>query len=246
MKIKEIYDFLNEIAPFSTAAEWDNTGLCIGSLENSVTNVLLSLDVTHDVIKKAEETGAELVLTHHPLLFNPVNIIEEGSVLCEAARSCKTFISSHTCLDIAPNGVNDCLAKAVGISNVHFTQEDVFLKIGEVEPCSAEEFAEKIKKALGGSVTYTDNGGVIKTVAMCSGSGGDLITLAARVGADAMLTGEAKHHELLEANALGVSLFVAGHYETENIVLNYLKTALEQKFENLQVEIYSPAPAKHI
>ncbi len=246
MKIKEIYDFLDEIAPFSTAAEWDNTGLCIGSLEKPVSKVLLALDVTHEVIRKANEWGAELVLTHHPLMFAPVSSIDEGSVLCEAVRSCKTYISSHTCLDIAQNGVNDCLASAVGINNIHSTEQDIFLKIGEIEPATADAFAEEIKASLGGAVTYTDSGRVIKKVAICSGSGGDLVAAAAQAGADALLTGEAKHHHYLEANALGISLFSAGHFETENVVLDYLKTALKEKFEGLQVEVFSPVPANHI
>lgn len=243
---KEIYDFLDSIAPFSSAAEWDNTGLSVGSLEKSVTKVILSLDVTHSVIERAKQTGAELVITHHPLIFCPVKAVEECSVLCEAVRSGKTYISSHTCLDIAPNGVNTCLANKIGIKNLKASELDMFLKLGEVEPLTADELADKIKSSLGGGVTYTDCGKTIKTVVICSGAGGDLISLAAQAGADALITGEAKHHEYLDANALGISLFCAGHYETENIVLDYLKTAIEKKFEGLQVEIFSPAPVKYM
>ena len=246
MIIKEIYDFLDSIAPFETAAPWDNTGLCVGSLENTVSKVLLSLDVTNDVIKKAEETGAELILTHHPLIFDGVKSIEEGTVIYNAVKSGKTYISSHTCLDKARGGVNDCLANMVGIKKLRNSDIDEFLKIGEIEPVDADAFADKIKSALGGKVAYTDSGKVIKRVAVCSGSGGDLISAAAVEGADALLTGEAKHHEMLASNELGISLFVAGHYETENIVLEYLKKSLESEFEGLQVEIYSPATIKYL
>lgn len=246
MKIKEIYDFLDSIAPFNTSAEWDNTGLCVGSLNNEVNRVLLSLDVTNDVINRAEESGAELVLTHHPLIFEGVKSIEEGTVIYNAVKSGKTYISSHTCLDKAVGGVNCCLADAVGIKNLQDSSIDVFLKIGEIEPMSADAFAEKIKSSLGGVVSYTDSKKVITKVALCSGSGGDLIFAAAKEGADALLTGEAKHHEMLASNELGVSLFVAGHYETENIVLEYLKKSLESEFESLQVEIYSPATIKYL
>lgn len=246
MKIKNIYNFLNEIAPFDTAAEWDNTGLCVGSLENEVSRVLVSLDVTNDVIKKAEETGAQLVLTHHPMIFDGVKSIEEGSVIYNAVKSGKTYISSHTCLDKAQGGVNDCLADAIGVINLSNSRVDEFLKIGEIEPVSADAFADKIKSALGGKVAYTDSGKVIKRVAVCSGSGGDLVFGAAQEGADALVTGEAKHHEMLASKELGVSLFVAGHYETENIVLDYLKKSLESEFEALQVEIYSPATIKYL
>lgn len=238
MKIKEIYDFLDFIAPFNTAAEWDNCGLSVGSLENDVTKVLIALDVTDGLIEKAVETGAELVITHHPLIFNPVSQIDGGSLIYKAVKSGVTFISSHTCLDKAIGGVNDCLARKVGIKNIRNSQIDEFLKIGEIKPCKASEFAETIKNALGGKVAFTDNGKAIKTVAFCSGSGGDLIGAAAEEGADALLTGEAKHHEYLEAERLGVAIFDAGHYETEVIVCEPLCKVISNQFDDLKAEVY--------
>jgi putative NIF3 family GTP cyclohydrolase 1 type 2 len=180
------------------------------------------------------------------LIFDGVKSIEEGTVLYNAVRSGLTFISSHTCLDKAKGGVNDCLAEVVGIKNIRNSDVDEFLKIGEIEPMTADELAKRIKDTLCGKVTYTDNGKLIRTVALCSGSGGDLVSVAAVEGADALLTGEAKHHEMLDSQTLGVSLFVAGHYETENIVLEHLKTALENEFDGLCVEIFSPAPVKYL
>ena len=123
--------------------------------------------------------------------------------------------------------------------NVDFqkTTEDAFLKYGEIEPCSADFFAKKIKSALGGAVSFTDSGKTIKTVAMCSGGGGDLVALAKSIGADAFLTGEAKHHELLYSAEAGICLFVAGHFETENVVCEGLRDILKNKFGN-DVEIH--------
>lgn len=239
MKIKEIYDFLDFIAPFDTAAEWDNCGLSVGSLDNDVTKVLIALDVTDGVIERAVETGAELVLTHHPLIFNPVSRIDGDSLIYKAVKSGVTFISSHTCLDKAIGGVNDCLARKVGVKNIRNSQIDEFLKIGEIKPCKASEFAEIVKNALGGKVAFTDNGKTIKTVALCSGAGGDLIEAAATEGADALLTGEAKHHEYLEAKRLGVALFDAGHYETEVVVCEFLRKVIEGQFDGLKVEVYN-------
>lgn len=238
MKVKEIYDFLDFIAPFDTAAEWDNCGLSVGSLDNDVTKVLVALDVTEDVIKKALETGAELVITHHPLIFNPVSQIDSDSLIYKAVKSGITFISSHTCLDKAIGGVNDCLARKVGVKNIRSSNVDGFLKIGEIEPCKASDFAGIIKEALGGKVAFTDRNKIIKNVALCSGSGGDLIEAAAIEGADALLTGEAIHHEYLEAKRLGVVLFDAGHYETEVIVCEFLKNVLSVQFDGLSVEVF--------
>ena len=146
------------------------------------------------------------------------------------------FIASHTCLDKAEGGVNHCLANKVGIKNLKTSAENDFLKYGEIEPRTAEEFAKKIKSALGGALSFTYAGKTIKTVALCSGGGGDLVAEAKNVGADAFLTGEAKHHEYLLSKDSGISMFVAGHFETENVVCEYLYNSLNEKFGN-EIEI---------
>ena len=247
IKVRDIYDFLNEYAPFSTQEEWDNSGLTIGSFEKEVSRIFVALDVTRKTINEAKNWGADLVITHHPMIFAPISQVTDDMTVYEAVISGMSFIASHTCLDKAVGGVNTCLAEAVGIKNVIDT-EDEFLKIGEIETTSADKFAECLKKALGGSVSYTDNGNPISKVALCSGSGGDLVEIAKALGADALLTGEAKHHEFLLSEDIGVSLFAAGHYETENIICEKLKEILLKKFSN-QIEIKVTDlknPIKHI
>ncbi len=236
MTVKEIYDYLNLIAPFDTAEEWDNCGLTVGSIDKEVKKIYIALDVTNDVLEEALSFGADLVITHHPLIFKPVSQILCDSLVYKAVVSGMSFIASHTCLDKAKGGVNDCLANSVGINNLKTSENDEFLKFGEIEPCTAEEFAKKIKSALGCAVSFTDAGKNIKTVALCSGSGGDLVAEAENIGADAFLTGEAKHHEYLLSKDLGISLFVAGHYETECIVCEYLYKSLNEKFGD-EIEI---------
>lgn len=236
MIVKDIYDYLNEIAPFDTAEEWDNCGLLIGSYKREVKKIYIALDVTSSVIEEAISFGADLVITHHPLIFAPVSKVLSDSLVYKAVASGMSFIASHTCLDKADGGVNHCLAEVVGIKNLKTSDNDDFLKYGEIEPCSAEELARKIKSALGGMVSFTDSGKTIKTVALCSGAGGDLVAEAKNMGADAFLTGEAKHHEYLYSSDFGISLFVAGHFETENIVCEYLYNSLKEKFGN-EIEI---------
>ena len=230
MIVRDIYDYLDSIAPFNTAEEWDNCGLTIGSFNKEVNKVYIALDVTGDVIKDAIDFGADLVITHHPMIFAPVSQVLEDSLVYKAVASGMSFIASHTCLDKAEGGVNTCLANAVGVKNLKLSVNDAFLNLGEIEPCTAEEFAKKIKAALGGAVSFTDNSRAIKTVALCSGAGGDLVAEAKQAGADAFLTGEAKHHEYLLSKELGVSMFVAGHFETESIVCEYLYNSLKNKF----------------
>lgn len=237
MIVKDIYDYLNEVAPFHTAEEWDNCGLNIGSFDSEVKKIYIALDVTSKVIDDAKAFGADLVITHHPLLFAPVSEIHSSSLVYKAVASGMSFIACHTCLDKAEGGVNHCLANKVGVKNLKTSSEDAFLKYGEIEPCSADFFAKKIKSALGGAVSFTDSGKTIKTVAMCSGGGGDLVALAKSIGADAFLTGEAKHHELLYSAEAGICLFVAGHFETENVVCEGLRDILKNKFGN-EVEIH--------
>lgn len=245
MQIKDIYHFLDEIAPFDTAADFDNCGLSVGSLQKDATKILIALDVTSEVIDEAMKMGAELVLTHHPLIFTPVSSVTEDTLIYKAVASGITFISSHTCLDKAVGGVNHCLADKAGITDLVDCTEDEFLKIGNITPCSADAFAEKLRGALGGSVSYTDSGRVISRVAVCSGSGGDLVGATAKAGADALLTGEAKHHEILASIEAGVSLFVAGHYETEVVVLEYLKRSLENRFPSVEVNVWDKSPVKY-
>ncbi len=236
MTVKDICDYLNEIAPFDTAEEWDNCGLLVGSFDKEVKKIYIALDATSDVIDAALYFGADLVITHHPLIFTPVSNVLSDSLVYKAVASGMSFIASHTCLDKADGGVNHCLADKIGIKNLKTSEQDAFLKYGEIDPCTAEEFAKKIKIALGGAVSFTDSGKTIKTVAMCSGAGGDLVADAKKIGADAFLTGEAKHHEYLLSSGIGVSMFVAGHFETENIVCEYLYKSLAEKFGN-EIEI---------
>ena len=248
MTVKDIYDYLNLIAPFDTAEEWDNCGLTVGSFNKEVKRIYIALDVTNAVLEDAKFFGADLVITHHPMIFNPISQILCDSIVYKAVASGMSFIASHTCLDKAEGGVNHCLANKVGVKNLKTSETDEFLKFGEIEPCTAEELAKKIKSALGGAVSFTDAGKTIKTVALCSGGGGDLIAEAKNIGADAFLTGEAKHHEFLYSKDFGISMFVAGHFETENVVCEYLYNSLNKKFGD-KVEIkasYLKNPVNHI
>ena len=248
MTVKDVYDYLNIIAPFDTAEEWDNCGLLIGSYKKEVKKIYIALDVTDAVLEDAIDFGADLVITHHPMIFNPVSQVLEDSLVYKAVKSGMSFIASHTCLDKAEGGVNTCLANAVGIKNLKTSENDEFLKFGEIEPCSAEAFAKKTKAALGGVVSFTDSGKTINTVALCSGSGGDLVAKAKRIGADAFLTGEAKHHEYLLSKELGISMLVAGHFETEKIICEYLYNSLKENFgDGIEIKVSDfKNPVNHI
>lgn len=232
--VKDIYSFLDSIAPFSTSAPWDNTGLLVGDENKNVKKVMISLDVTDDVIDQATKEKVDLVITHHPVIFDPVKSVTSDTLLYKAVSSGLSFISSHTCLDIAKDGVNDCLANAVGIKNIESIEEDVFLKLGEIEEKSEDEFVAILKDKLSCNVLYNSTGNKIKKVAFCSGSGGDLWELAKKIEADALLTGEAKYHEFLDASFNNISIFACGHFETEVVVIDMLREKLEKEFKTIE------------
>ncbi len=234
MQVKDIYTYLDSIAPFDCAEAWDNVGLLIGSPSSSVSKILLSLDITDFVIDEAIENGVDLIITHHPVIFSPLKSVDENSFVYKLIKNGISVISSHTCLDIAENGVNDCLAKAVGLKNVIKT-EDAFLKIGEIPEISEKEFANLLKEKLNTVVSYNKLGKNIKKVAFCSGAGGEYYALSKDLGADALLTGEAKYHEFIDAENAGITIFSAGHFETEIVVLDVLLKQLKEKFKNIEI-----------
>lgn len=231
--VKDIYSFLDSLAPFSTSAPWDNTGLLVGNENSEVKRVMLSLDVTGDVIDEAIENSVDLVITHHPLIFEGVKSVTADTLLYKAVSSGISFISSHTCLDIAKDGVNDCLANAVGLKNITSIEEEPFLKFGEIEEKTEEEFVSLLKEKLSCNVLYNATRNNIKKVAFCSGAGGDLFNLAKELGADALLTGEAKYHEFLDASFNNITIFACGHFETEIVVIDTLKEKLEKEFNDI-------------
>lgn len=232
--VKDIYSFLDSLAPFSTSAPWDNTGLLVGNENSEVKRVMLSLDVTGDLIDEAIKNNVDLVITHHPLIFEGVKSVTSDTLLYKAVSSGISFVSSHTCLDIAKDGVNDCLANAVGLKNITSIEEEPFLKFGEIEEKTEEEFVSLLKEKLSCNVLYNSTGKKIKKVAFCSGSGGDLWGLSKEKGADALLTGEAKYHEFLDASFNNITIFACGHFETEIVVIDTLKEKLEKEFKGIE------------
>lgn len=230
--VKDILSFTESFAPVSTAAGFDNCGVLVGDANKTVTKALVTLDITKEVVKEAETIGAELIISHHPVIFNPLKSLSSDCVPYLLAQAEISALCLHTNLDIAEeDGVNVCLAKALGLSDIKMFPED-FVCLGTLsEPLSTKEFAQLVKASLGAdSIHFTKSDKIIKTVGMCSGAGGDMYHSAVALGADVFLTGEAKHHEYLEAEATGIPMVVAGHFFTEDIAMLPLKNKLSAKF----------------
>lgn len=242
-KVKDFYGYLNSIAPFETQEDWDNSGMLVGDMDAEVKKVAVVLDITHEEIKKAKAIGADLIISHHPVIFNPIKSVTRGSVPYELVASSINALCCHTPLDIADGGTNDSLAKLLGIEVTR--TEDPILRLGTVEPTTAENLAGKIAKTLNTKVRYADAGRKIEKIAICTGAGCSLIEAAGEI--DAFITGDASHHNFLDCIQAGITLIAAGHYETEIVVVPVLAKKLQAQFPDIEIiDIKQENPIKFI
>ena len=242
-KVKDFYGYLNSIAPFETQEDWDNSGMLVGDMDAEVKKVAVVLDITHEEIKKAKAIGADLIISHHPVIFSPVKSVTKGSVPYELVASSINALCCHTPLDIADGGTNDSLAELLGIEVTR--TEDPILRLGTVEPTTAENLAGKIAKTLNTKVRYADAGRKIEKIAICTGAGCSLIEAAGEI--DAFITGDASHHNFLDCVQAGITLIAAGHYETEIIVVPVLVKKLQAQFPDIEIiDIKQENPIKFI
>lgn len=229
--VKDIYNYIDIIAPFDTQEEWDNSGLLVGDFHFEITKILFALDLTDDVINQAIECGANLIVTHHPVIFKPVSEVLSNSLVYNLIKNDISIICVHTNYDKAVDGVNDILCNTVGFSKC-VKVDGTCLNVGEFEkPVPVNMFAKHIKSVLGGIVRYNSTNKELKKIAVCSGSGSDFLTLAKELECDALLTGDGSHHKFLEANELDIALFCAGHFETENIAISPLMDKIKNEFD---------------
>ncbi|MDO5123918.1 MAG: Nif3-like dinuclear metal center hexameric protein [Eubacteriales bacterium] len=231
-KIKDISDYTESFAPLSTQADFDNSGLLVGDPQKEVHTVLVTLDITAQAVEEARELDASLIISHHPVIFTPIKSLDSKSVPYLLAKYGISALCLHTNLDRAEDcGVNVCLAQALELSDVSL-YPDEFMALGKPKRVlPVKLFANDVKRALGCErVEYILGDNIVRTVAVSSGAGGSGFKTAKALGADLLITGEAKHHELLEAHALGMPMIVAGHFHTEDVVIAPLCKKLSEKF----------------
>lgn len=236
MTAGDIYGYLDSFASFACVSEWDNSGFLVGSPDAVVKKVLLSLDITTDVVVEAYEKGAELIVSHHPVIFTPLKTLEPSSPTYLLAKYGIAAICAHTNLDVSNPGVNTVFAEKAGLyGNISVLADDDGLAFGRIgvlcRKYAIKEYAESIKHIFNsGVVRYSKGSCFVYKVAVVGGAGGDFITLAKKAGADTLLTGEAKYHEFLFASELGLNLIDVGHFTTENPAIYMLKDLFEKKF----------------
>ena len=196
--VTHIYDAIDRLAPFWLTMDFDNTGILVGDRNREIACALLALDCTPAVVEQARQLGAQLIITHHPVIFHPLKRVNEDAVVYQLIRSDIAVISAHTNLDIAQGGVNDALVNAIGLRDcrgLELLNEQTGAWLGRIgtlpEPLSPEAFASHVKSCLNAaSVKFVATPRAIHTVALCSGSGADCLDAAISAGADALLTSE--------------------------------------------------------
>ena len=229
MKIIDVYNVINTLAPFSSAEEWDNCGLLVGSFEEDCSTAVVCLDVTNEVINQAIENKAELIISHHPIIFDPIKSIGFESKIAKLIKNNISVISAHTNLDIAQNGVNDILCERLGFK-ISESFADAFGRICTFEKeTNAEDLARLVKEKLSSKeLTFIDAKNTITKVAICSGSGSSLVQEVIDKKVDAYITGELKHNVMIELYEENISVIMAGHFSTEVVISSVLTNRLNE------------------
>ena len=246
--VREIFDFIGTVAPAYMKENWDNVGLNCGRMDKEVKTVLVALDPFAGVCQEAADVGADLLVTHHALLWNPGFITDETQqgrnalFLIERGIPC---INAHTNLDLAPEGVNDTLAKVLGLADVQVVKpvgtdpegrEYGLLRCGFVEEQPLEAFLEHVKAVLGcESLRYADGGKAVRKVCVGGGACGSELLDAYAAGCDTFVTSDVKYNQFWDARDLGMTIIDAGHFHTENPVVKVLADKIAAAFPEIRV-----------
>jgi dinuclear metal center YbgI/SA1388 family protein len=256
-RLAEIIEQFEKIAPLSLAEEWDNVGLLIGDPDAEVASALTCLTLTPDVAREAIDSGAKLVISHHPILFRPVQRIttanSEGRMLLDLIRAGVAVYSAHTAYDSARDGINQQLATALGLQNIAPIRPKAVAAVelnatpeaplgsgrcGTLpKPLKVTDLLARVKNSLGlESLQFTgDEKSTVTKLGIACGSAAEFLRDAHRSGCQALLTGEARFHALLEARELGIALILAGHYATEKPAMEQFAVQIESACPGLRV-----------
>lgn len=218
VKVRDVVDAVNDIAPFELAESWDNPGLLAGRREREVRRILCALDLNFGVLEEAVAKGVDLIVTHHPIMFlGRKNLCEddaEGRLLCGLIRADIALIAAHTNFDSAQPGVNDALAERLGLTDIECSEEG--MRIGTCAETTLAAFRDRVAAALGAPVrVYGEDDAPVRRVAMLGGAGGNYAAIALAAGADTYITGEIAHHKAWDAYSNGMNILECGHAATE-------------------------------
>ncbi|MBQ9149193.1 MAG: Nif3-like dinuclear metal center hexameric protein [Oscillospiraceae bacterium] len=245
--VADILKYMESIAPPYMAEEWDNVGLLCGRKDKEVRRILVALDPFSNVIDEAITMKADLIVTHHPLIFrSPLMAVNDDS---EIGRCVLTLIehgiaaiNAHTNLDLAPGGVNDVLAQTLGLANIEIINPipgEVpygLLRCGTVAEQPLSAFLAAVKENLQcKGLRYVDGGKPVRKVAVGGGSCADEMHEALAAGCDTFVTADVKYNQFRTAFELGLNLIDAGHFHTENPVMPVVTAKLRAAFPDVEI-----------
>ncbi|MBR5513011.1 MAG: Nif3-like dinuclear metal center hexameric protein [Ruminococcus sp.] len=245
VRTSDIYKFLDEKYPVSLQESWDNSGYIIESDNEECSKILLTLDITNDAVEESVYKKADLIISHHPVIFNPLKKIQVDTPVYRLVKNDIGAICMHTNLDIAEGGTNSVIVRKIAEKlNISANIEPLddsglgcIIELEKVTDCV--ELAEILKEIFDIDRIKMSSWGefILSKIAVCSGSGGSLWKLAKAKGCDALITGDVKHDVWIDANNSKFTIIDCGHFHTENIVLWELRRVLEEKFPMLDIEI---------
>lgn len=234
-----ILQFIESIAPTALKMDWDNVGLLCGRGDKEVRTILVALDPFPHVCDEAVEVGADLLITHHPLIFEPLKAVTSdstiGQSLMKLIANDIAAINAHTNLDCASGGVNDTLAERLELTDISVIGSEHLLRGGNFTS-SLPAFLEHVKTKLGcEGLRYVDGGKPVSRVAVGGGSCGSALFEVIAAGCDTFVTADIKYNQFWDAQAYGINLIDAGHFHTENPVCAVLADKLQKAFPDVQV-----------
>lgn len=237
--VQDILHYLEALAPVNLKMDWDNVGLLCGRSDKQVRTILVALDPFTHVCQEAVEVGADLLVTHHPLIFQPLNSVSDqtatGRAIMTLIANDISAVNAHTNLDCALGGVNDTLAERLELTDVSVIGSEHLLRAGQFHS-SLPAFLEHVKTKLGcEGLRYVDGGKQVCKVAVGGGSCGSELEDVIAAGCDTFITADVKYNQFWDAKEMGISLIDAGHFHTENPVCTVLADKLQKAFPDMQI-----------
>ncbi|MCL1835568.1 MAG: Nif3-like dinuclear metal center hexameric protein [Oscillospiraceae bacterium] len=254
-RVNEVMKYLDSIAPVEMKMDFDNVGFLVGRKDGDATRILVSLDITSDVVAEAVDKRAGLIVSHHPVFFSLNKVTDEGTtgaIIVDMLSAGIAAICMHTNLDAALGGVNDALAVAAGIARGGEAAEPLtaggttssgeafsYGRVGSLmSPLLMSDYMAVLKGALrADGLRYHDAGRDVFRVAVVGGSGGSELECAIAAGCDTFVTADIKYDLFLEARERGINLIDAGHFNTENLVIAPLAERLQAEFADANVRV---------
>lgn len=240
--VNDIYNYIDRLAPYSLQMDYDNSGMNVVFQEKEVKKALIALDITNEIIAEAEKEKAQLIITHHPVIFRALKTLDNRNPSVKLCIAGISAISAHTNFDCAK--MNTILCKNLGLVPKEPLAVENGTPIGFVCDCvetTPEELAKRVKTTLGNTVVrYNGFEGcekMIKRVAVCSGSGGSFLNDALSKKADCLITGDVKHDVFIDAYNAGICVIDGGHFHTENIFCEYMCDSLSERFSDVEFKV---------